>query len=626
MWECREDRYMFGITYDCWKAVCDMYFDFKRIKKNSLKAYLQWFPLSKLTSKEKQFLKSEQFFLSYIQNGAFVMLPEMMHRTKNFLQKSDGSFRDSSLVAPILYLVLQAIGKEVSMKYVSQRNEDVAVFYAGNYECMRPSYKQDYDDYFKEIYTNIEEYQYFIKTDITNFFAGINLDKLIKRIDDICNQDESEISQLQLNLYKEYCGNGKFPLIENSIASSYLATVIYLDGCDVSLFEYIESLQLFNKFKMVRYVDDLYILLASDGELDELQKVYSDIRREYSSILKEYGLALNSQKCCLKTVDKLNDELKKSLYDERFNSKKFEISTLYEEKVNDFLIELDMEMFLDYLTIEKYNMIIEKCFTIEGIEFTPNEVFNYYVYEENSIFKDEEIISWILSLIKMDISFISLDPKRLTVMLLATENENVIKAFLNELFARYKVGKWNSYDTTIAINYLIQRGFCHADLLSVLHETCPALYYYYEKYCQISFVKSMSDDEIRGYYKIIGDDMKTFYLYFMYLMEREKNNNMQAFAYFKNFFDRVTAWFSCNEENRKFKIGKLYQEKYLKSFYDSVPGSSDVIKKAHTLRNENPVSHASAKLLDGDSTSRDLYDSIEQMKQLLKQYYEMKFK
>ena len=79
----------------------------------------------------------------------------------------------------------------------------VSVYYAGNYEYMRPKYKQDYDEFFKELNASIDEYQYFIKTDITNFFSNINIDKLVAQIDQVCNSDEISFSQTQLHLFKE---------------------------------------------------------------------------------------------------------------------------------------------------------------------------------------------------------------------------------------------------------------------------------------------------------------------------------------------------------------------------------------------------------------------------------------
>jgi len=183
---------LFGVKYDTWKSVCDMYFS---LKTGSLKAYLQWFPFTKLTNTDKDVISSEEFYNKYIKTGSFVLFPPAMHQSENFLQKSDGSFRDSSLVGPILYLMLQAVGKEIYDQYVSVRPYDISVYYAGNYEHMRPKYKQDYDDFFKELNASIDEYQYFIKTDITNFFANISVDKLVAQIDKVCNSDEVSFSK-----------------------------------------------------------------------------------------------------------------------------------------------------------------------------------------------------------------------------------------------------------------------------------------------------------------------------------------------------------------------------------------------------------------------------------------------
>lgn len=84
-----------------------------------------------------------------------------------------------------------------------------------------------------------------------------------------------------------YCGNGRFPLIENSIMSSYLSTIIYLDEIDCELFSYLQyKVPQLNAFNIVRYVDDMYILFSSDLSLDDFRLVYTDIINTYSSFLK----------------------------------------------------------------------------------------------------------------------------------------------------------------------------------------------------------------------------------------------------------------------------------------------------------------------------------------------------
>ena len=616
---------MFGVKYDTWKSVCDMYFS---LKTGSLKAYLQWFPFTKLTKADKDIISSEDFFNKYIKTGSFVLFPPAMHQSENFLQKSDGSFRDSSLVGPILYLMLQAVGKEIYDQYISVRPYDVSVYYAGNYEHMRPKYKQDYDDFFKELNASIDEYQYFIKTDITNFFANINVDKLVAQIDRVCNSDEVSFSQTQLHLFKElltYCGNGRFPLIENSVASSFLATVVYLDAIDTSLHNYISNhITVFSDFRIVRYVDDMYILISSDKPIGYLHEAYNDIRNEYSSILKEFGLALNTKKCCLKESKEINQELKKSLYDEYFNGQKHNIEELFSGALQKFLSDLSIELLLDSIDIEKYNELINKHFSSDDIEFTPSEVFNYFVYENEEELQSKPVVEEIVGLVKQSISFINLDPKRLTVMIMKTKEDCAIKGFLNQLFKRNRADKWNSYDTTIAISYLIQSKFQFIDLLNVLSNRHPKLYSYYFHNCRSSFINTLAIRRVNKLREIIASDSKAHYLYFMHLCEMKKENYMAAFAYFKNYFDRVTAdmafVFKPEPRLKKPNYKGFYDERKFISFYADVQNSEAVITKAHKLRNANPLSHSSSELLDDNNTSEELQNSIKALSKLVYDY------
>lgn len=344
---------MFGISYSTWKDICNMYFS---LPIGSQKAYLQWFPFSKLSLEDKEEISSVDFYNKYIKTGGFVLFPEVMRHSENFIQKSDGSFRNSVLVSPIYYLVLQSMGKEISKIYTTQRPIEIKVYYAGNYELNRPRYKQDYDDFFKEINIESEQYQYFIKTDITNFFGNINVNTLIERINKISNQVSQNISQTQLLLLKEillYCGDGDYPLIENSIASSYLATVIYLDAIDCELYEFIKTkVNGILSFKMIRYVDDLYILFSSNMSLNQLTHAYNMIKNAYSSALKKYGLALNTKKCALNESTEINDELKKSLYDEYVRGKKSDMGALFTGKLHVFLTEIYKSLCEEGLTNE----------------------------------------------------------------------------------------------------------------------------------------------------------------------------------------------------------------------------------------------------------------------------------
>lgn len=613
---------MFCIKYQTWKDVCNMYFSLKTGVK---KSYIQWFPFTKLSYNDKLFLCSEEFYTKYIKSFSFLLFANNIYQSSNYIQKSDGGLRNASLVSPILYLTLQAIGKEIYDQYTSQRVDDISVYYAGNYEQMRPIYKQDYDNFFKEVNANISGYNYFIKTDISNFYSDINVNKLLNRIDNICNKISVIFSQSQLQIIKElllYCGGGNFPLLENSIASSYLSTVIYLDDIDVKLHKFINGNKFnISDFKMIRYVDDMYILLSSNANKRELTNIYNEIRNQYSSLLKEYDLALNAKKCCLKSTVEINDELKKSLYDEYVNGEKRNIAELFPNSLEYFLDDLINEISSNGIDIDKYNELINKNFSSNDIEFTANEVFNYFIYDRNDIVKTEVITQKLVRLLNESLSFIYLDPKRLTILIMKNQNNTAIKAFLNQLFLRARAGKWNSFDTMISITYLIQSQFNHIDLLNVLKGQQSQLYDYYVKFCKSSFILTFKNEKTNKLQSIIMNDAKTMFLYFLFMCEYHKKNLMTAFAYFKNFFDRATADIDFYEnKNSKYKkpnYNKFYQEKSLCAFYKNDQNSADIITKAHKLRNANPVSHSSSELLDDNNSSKDLIISIKNLFDLL---------
>lgn len=616
---------MFFISYDTWKEICDMYFS---LSSGSKKSYLQWFPLSKLSKNDEKTISSLDFYEKYIEKGSFILFDRSSNVTENYILKPDGSFRDATLIDPVLYLVLQCIGREINKKYNSLRQSNILFHYAGNYDNSDCKYKAEYDTFFKEINASATENSYFIKTDIRNFFSNINVDKLMRQIDKVCNQPSLTISQTQLLIYKSlllYCGNGRFPLVENSIASSYLATIVYLDVIDEKLCNYLSNnVKCFSSFQMIRYVDDLYILFNSDCDFSEIHEAYNEIRNYYSSLLKDFDLSLNTKKCSLNKISMINEELKKSLYDEFYNGEKRNIEDLFEGRLLKFLNDISFNLIFDSIDVDKYNALVNEHFSSDDIEFTPSEVYNYFVYENSNIIRTKEIIDVIKDIIDQSISFISLDPKRLTVLILKTRDEEAIESLLNQLFSRNRNDVWNTYDTSIAITYLIQRQFQHPDLLLILKNKSPLLYSYYENNCQQSFIDIFEDDEMTEFCNVLDIDQKAQFLYFMYLCEKKKNNTMAAYAYYKNFFDRMTADldFKYVSKLKKPNYKGFYKEGAIKTFYKNITDSDLIIKTAHDLRNANPLSHSSSELLDHTNTTRELLDTICKLREIINEYIE----
>lgn len=608
--------------------VCSQIGQQKRGRKSM---YLQWYPFTRLSSREKETLVSKSFFNDYIKFGLFLYYSENWLITNNYIMKGDGNFRNASLVSPMMYLVALTIGKSISKAYQSKRQPSIDVFYAGNYDENRLYYKKDYDVFFKTINVLSQSYKYFIKTDIKDFFPNIDMNKLFDIINQRFAETGVQINQKDLLVYKELLlclGQGEFPLIENCAASSYLATVVYLEIPDAKLYSFITDKELhITGFTMVRYVDDLYILFNSDLSENMITPMVNRIVNAYSSELKKLNLSLNRGKTSWKLTADINEELKKSLYDEQFDGKECNITDFVDnDLLLKFLGDIKKALFNYSLDAAKYLELINEVFNIPQTEYTPQEIYNSLVYEKHTLFSNKQIIEMLFSLVCFDYNFLKLDTKRLTIMLLRTQNGDLIKAMLSKLFEANRRGVWNIYDTSLAINYLLQRNFNHVDLLRILKHEESSVHSYYEIFCKSSFLVSM-DKSKQNYIRKFGtsifykQDDKLFFLYFMYMVEMKKSNYLSAFAYYKNFFDRISAHLGYtvngNQAKGKPNYKGYYKEGAFKQLYAGITDVDKIIEKAHEIRNSNPLSHSSAELLDKNNSVADILNSIEQLSYLI---------
>jgi AbiA family abortive infection protein len=625
---------MFALDYEDWKTVCSQMFAQRNGKK---KYYLQWYPLLKLSTKEREDILSKEYFDNFINNGLFLFYPETWLLCNNYMLKGDGNFRNASLVSPLFYLLFLTIGKKISKHFQSERQSDIRVFYAGNYTNDRYYYEKEYDAFYKYVNNISQHYSYFLKTDIKDFFSNINVNKLFKAISNRVNKQNVIVSQKELLVYKElllYLGQGEFPLIENSVASSFLSTIIYLEKPDMNLHWFLTNKEdNIKEFVMIRYVDDLYILFNSDIQHDKLPPTLNRIINYYSSELKMLNLSLNRNKTVFKKASEINNELKKSLYDEKYNKKEFSIIKFVDKTVLvSFLEKVKYSLDKCELDFNKYTEIVNKEFIIENTEYNSQVVFNSLAFQDHLLFRDKIFIEKMLGIVNEDYNFLKFDPKRLVVILLKTKNEFLIKTFLDKLFKSQKNNTWDVYDTSLIINYFMQRGFQHKDLLNILKEKEKSIFNYYSLFCEKSFFQSylqQKNNFIKLFYENLfyKKDEKLFFFYFMYRIEIQRENYLAAFAYFKNFFDRISAHLAFKFLNDRAKdkpnYKKYYKECNFRALYSDIMNSESIIKKAHEIRNENPLSHSSAELLDSDNTENDIINSIKELAFLLVRKIEM---
>jgi len=619
---------LFSLQYEDWKMVCSQIGLQKRGRKSM---YLQWYPFTRLSAKEKATLVTEGFFNDYIKSGLFFYYSENWLITNNYIMKGDGNFRNASLVSPIMYLVALTVGKSISKMYTSRRQPTIDVYYAGNYNENRLYYSKDYDLFFKTLNDLSQSYEYFIKTDIKDFFPNIDMNKLFDIINIRLAETGVPVAQKDLLVYKELLmclGQGEFPLIENCAASSYLATIVYLETPDIRIDAYISDKEPnITGFSMIRYVDDLYILFNTDLPEGMITPMVNRIVNAYSSELKKLNLSINREKTAWKSTSDISEELKKSLYDEYVNGKEFNITDFVDSDLLLAFLESIKESIFDYsLDAGKYLELINNTFNIPNTEYTPQEIFNSLVYKKHPLFTEDKIIGTLFELVTFDYDFLKLDTKRLTVIFLKTQNEHLIKAMLSKLFETNRRGTWNIYDTSLAINYLLQRNFNHADLLSILKDEDQSVFSYYMLFCKSSFMVALDQSKQKYIEKFgtsifYGQDDKLFFLYFMYMVESKKNNYLSAFAYYKNFFDRMSAHLAYTIDGNQAKgrpnYKGYYKEGTFRYLYAGITDADEIIEKAHGIRNSNPLSHSSAELVDNNNTVSDMLNCIERLSYLI---------
>ncbi len=617
----KEKYNLFNIEYETWHDICQIYFSNEKISKKLQTSYLQWFPLSKLSEEEIAYLSSESFFDKYIKNGAFFLFEKSRLRMKNYITKNDGSFRDATLVSPILFLVLQTIGKKISKLYTINRKDNIDVFYGGNYKLLQPYYKNEYKDFLNCIDENSVNYKYFIKTDLSSFFKSIDVNMLIEKIDRQCNNKFDPSNLLFLKEFLLYCGNNKFPLIENSVASSFLSTVVYLDDIDSKMEnEIIPNIPQITKFKLIRYVDDLYILFTCDEK--DKSHIYNQIISEYSSLLKESHLSLNSKKCLLGLTKNIDDVIKKSLYDDEFNNLDSLDDILSYDLFNKFLVELIKSNDNNSLVYKKYYELIDSAFENASNNLAPSEVYNYFIYSKNDIPEKSKtkIINSLTTLFEKNPAFIDFDPKRLTILIIKTKDESLIKKLLNRLLTKGSKEILNSYDIISSLTYLMQTKFSHNALIQILSEQIPEFKNYYLDYCHNSFMKIFNDKMVNQYIDVIDEQVIPYYLYYLYVIEDGRFNNLNKYRYYKNFFISYTA---CLERKIKKTSTPRYddfkKDSSLISFYKSIDNSSKIIEETFTNKNiDNNIVSLSLK-------KKEINKSISDLKKLIKEITSSKY-
>lgn len=596
-------------SYKVWKDACSAMMRQKR----RLECYFQWYPFSTLSKTDWEVLSSEAFFSTYIQDGAFLICRSMRFTTKGFVQKQGIAFRDSVLVSPVLFLYLLAFGIEYQGVFVDPRPEMVCE-YAGNIAKKQVHYWRSYQRYRAYMRIAKGSYSYYLKTDIANFFGSINVDKLISKMQDCSNGGFSATDGLFLRALLLYCGEGKFPTIQNHPTLSFLATKVFLSDADVGLSRNMQKNASVDSFKLVRYVDDLFIFFdVKDGASPFQAK--EELLNKYADILRLSGLTLNQGKVEFGQTRALSlAEAPESCVD---------FSELQTEETIDNVAGRTARLFeeiarraggRDYLQ-QDFNEAVESAFAREEGTASPMQAFRSSLYHEQGSFRERIVIDSIQKALDSSKAILSYNTDELTKCILNTNDGPLIKKMLNILFRSYRDGSWSSIDALVAINYLIGRGMVHEDLLRTLRETEPGLDAYIRMFCTGErFVTNPASEVESKLIFVISGDVPSKIQFANQLYHKVTHNYFEQVSYVRAFFDRFSSVYQQKVLHKKKKF--LFREREIKPIYASIEGSDKMIHEAEMLRQHNPLVHASSELIV-DSYKKDIHEVIESLVELI---------
>ena len=586
---------LYGISYSEWRHYVSLLIN---TPSNILNKYIQTYPFSRLSKDEKEVLVSEKFYEQNISSGSFLSKRNLM-RTSTVMTKNDGRLRNVTLVTPIVYLVLLTIGGHINESMKSNNCEYSQKFYSGNFIQGQFNYSKSYKEFTMTALSQENEYSYYFKTDISNFYSSINLDLLFDRIESMTNID----SPRELLFFKtlfEYIGQGRFPTITDNTGLSYIATICYFSEFDKELNLQLAHDEFIKSFYLVRYVDDLYIFFNCDSNIKNI--VEDHIKTFLQNTASSSSLNINIAKQKVAETKHISEDLYSNLYDYFVEREDIDYNNYFGKK--NIISLLDRLIKLNYPQHGDVEKIMTSTLYNENFSFHYTEILNWFLYSKSNYFRDSMIKNKI-KVLASKMNVVRHYPKQFTQMLLCTKDKSIIVTFLDNLFNEYRTFPFSKYYEEMAVQYLLARSFTNSDLKNEIGNKNLDLKNYIDSYCyNKNNIFGVAESPENRMLKSMSEDGTLNFLNFMSLYYMDKNQVLEGFAYQKNYFDRNLAYyFTIINEKKEVSFQTTYKKQCIDQIVQKVDIDFDQrtvadVKNAYKLRNKNPVSHASAELLE----------------------------
>ena len=154
------------------------------------------------------------------------------------------------------------------------------------------------------------------------------------------------------------------------------------------------------------------------------------------------------------------------------------------------------------------------------------------------------------------------------------------------------------------------------DLLALVKRQDSGLGQYCSAYCVCNFSQAVITPAEKRLIELIQGDIPSKIQYVSYLQNDCTDNSFEKASYFRSFFDRVASYIFQIKKGRK-KITWLYKEPDLKTLFADINGSDVILRRAADVRQNNPLIHASSKIIETPTYKAELDAIVESLSALL---------
>lgn len=363
-------------------------------------------------------LEKAKYFNSRIANNLFYGLNQEFLFIKYNVPKQGVSLRNFIFFSYPMMVLFYSIGlyllKLTEQFIKDNKNENIISLYGGDLKFSNgklvikdetTSYPLQYYLFKKSIKSELDELKnkIIIRLDIQNYFDNINISKLlelinnhVKHSDKVANNYDKNTIKL-IEFYFKFLSNGALPQGENNLSAQFIS-YLYLFFGDLEterLLNEVNSLhnEILKEFKIIRYLDDIYILLKFEEIEDDILNLGVNIYED-----KDIIALMEKKKISDKQVDKiLNIRFKRDklifdflnlltdAFDKilglRFN-KKTEILRLEKNTDKEKLLNIIKKVSGDIVDLDDYSeknphLKIDKlCEVLKQLKFLePSDVF-----------------------------------------------------------------------------------------------------------------------------------------------------------------------------------------------------------------------------------------------------------